>query len=306
MAESITTSYSGEFSKRYKAAALLSAPTLDKGTITILPNVRHKTVLQKVASTNILVNATCNFDDATTVTLTEAVLETKELNANVQLCKKTFRASWQAAEMGYSQYSELPKDFASFMVAHVTEKIASSIESSIWNGDKSVSGQFDGFKTLMLLDSTVNDVTGTTITTANCVTELQKIYDAIPNTLFGSPDLRIYCSSEIIKHYVAALGGFSVAATSNNGVQNNGTMWYNNGELSFNGVALQHAPGMAANCAIAAESTNLFYGCALESNAGDIRVIDMGLTDGSDNVRIVARVQAGVQYAIGADCVLYS
>ena len=70
---SITTTYAGEFAGKYVAAALLSAPTLDKGLIEIMPNVYYKSVIQKVGTDDILKNATCDFDPTSTVTLTERV-----------------------------------------------------------------------------------------------------------------------------------------------------------------------------------------------------------------------------------------
>jgi hypothetical protein len=42
------------------------------------------------------------------------------------------------------------------------------------------------------------------------------------------------------------------------------------------------------------------------SDQSEVRVIDMAETDGSDNVRVVMRFTAGVQYGIGSDIVLYS
>ncbi len=47
---SITTTYAGEFSGKYIAAALLSAPTLEKGGMTIMPNVKYKQVIKRVAT----------------------------------------------------------------------------------------------------------------------------------------------------------------------------------------------------------------------------------------------------------------
>ena len=47
MSVSLTTTYAGEFSGKYIAAALLSADTLDKGLITVMPNVKFKSVIQK-------------------------------------------------------------------------------------------------------------------------------------------------------------------------------------------------------------------------------------------------------------------
>ena len=55
---SITTNYAGEFASKYIAAALLSANTLDKGLIEILPNVNYKTTLQKVATNDIVKDGT--------------------------------------------------------------------------------------------------------------------------------------------------------------------------------------------------------------------------------------------------------
>ena len=81
----ITTTYAGEFAGKYLAAALLSAPTLEQGGVSILPNVAYKQVMQKVATGNIVANATCDFTASGTVTLTERVLTTEEFQVNLQL-----------------------------------------------------------------------------------------------------------------------------------------------------------------------------------------------------------------------------
>jgi len=44
---SISTTYAGQFSGKYIAAALLSAPTLDKELITLKPNIKYKEVIKK-------------------------------------------------------------------------------------------------------------------------------------------------------------------------------------------------------------------------------------------------------------------
>ena len=48
MATSISTTYAGEFAGKYIQAALLSGKTLGEETITILPNIVHKQIMQKV------------------------------------------------------------------------------------------------------------------------------------------------------------------------------------------------------------------------------------------------------------------
>jgi len=57
---------------------------------------------------------------------------------------------------------------------------------------------------------------------------------------------------------------------------------------------------------VAAEKSNLFFGTGLMSDQNEVKVIDMADIDGSQNVRIVMRYTAGVQYGIGSDIVLYS
>ena len=88
MSLSITTSYSGEFSSKYVAAALLSADTLDKGNITIMPNVKFKSVIQKASTDDIVKDATCDFQTGQgTLTLTEKILQEKGIDATLELSK---------------------------------------------------------------------------------------------------------------------------------------------------------------------------------------------------------------------------
>jgi hypothetical protein len=57
---------------------------------------------------------------------------------------------------------------------------------------------------------------------------------------------------------------------------------------------------------VAAEKSNLFFGTGLLSDQNEVKVIDMADIDGSQNVRVVMRFTAGVQYGIGSEIVLYS
>ena len=84
-------------------------------------------------------------------------------------------------------------------------------------------------------------------------------------------------------------------------------MWYGKGAaLSFDGIPLFLAEGLAANTAMAAQSSNLFFGTSLLSDHQEARVIDVSQYDGSDNVRVIMRLAAGAQIGVGADVVLYS
>jgi hypothetical protein len=303
---SITTNYAGAFASKYISAALLSANTLDKGLIEILPNVNYRTTLQKVNTDGIVRDATCDFDATSTLTLTDRILEVEPFQVNLQLCKKDYYDSWIGGQMGFSAYDSIPASFADFLIAHVAAKTAQKIEQNIWNGTAASAGEFSGFLSLMTADSDVIDVTATTVTAANVITELGKVADAIPSALYGKEDLQIFVPQNVAKAYVRALGGFGTSGLGANGVDNKGTMWYGQGDLFFDGIKVVMCNGLPSNKMVAAQASNLFFGTGLLNERNEVRVLDMADLDGSDNIRVILRFFAGVQYGIGADVVLYS
>jgi hypothetical protein len=292
----ITSSYSGEFAGKYLGASLLSADTLDKGAITILPNVKYKAAMKVGAMANLVRSADCDFDSSTsTLTLTEKVLTPTELQVNLQVCKKELHSDWEAAQMGFSAFDELPPLFSDYVIARVAAEVAKATEVSIWQGSAG-EGNFDGFETLLTADADVNDVTAGTVTTANVIAELQKIVDAIPSGVYGKEDLTIYISQNIAKAYVGAQAALGYRDLYHVGQT----------EMNFQGIPLFATGGLADNTAVAAQKSNLFFGTGLLDDRNEVKVIDMADLDGSQNVRVVMRYTAGVQHGIGSDIVLYA
>jgi hypothetical protein len=303
---SITTTYAGEFAGKYISAALLSASTIENGGIEVKPNVKYKEVIKKLATNDLVKNATCDFDATSTVTLTERILQPEEFQINLSLCKKDFRSDWEAIQMGYSAFDNLPPSFQDFLLAHVAAKAAQNNEISIWRGVNATAGQFDGLVTLATADATVIDVAGEAITAANVIAEMGSVIDAIPSELYGQEDLYLYVSQNVARAYVRALGGFAASGLGANGTNAMGTQWFNNGSLTFDGVKIFVANGLADNYMMAAQKSNLYFGTGLLSDHNEVKVIDMADIDGSQNVRIVMRFTAGVQYGIGSELVLYT
>ena len=307
MALTITSTYAGEFAGKYIAAALLSGSTIDNGGIEIMPNVKYKEVIQKVDTSGLIVDSSCDFTNTGNVTLTERIIQPEEFQVNLELCKTPFIANWGAQSMGYSAFDQLPPTFAEFLIAHVAKEVAQKTEQNIWNGANAVVGSFDGFVPLMTADVAVPKVVApAAVDAANVIAELGRIVDAIPSALYGKEDLYLYVSQNIARAYVRALGGFAAAGVGANGVNNEGTQWWNNGALTFDGVKIFVAQGLPDDHAVAAEKTNLYFGTGLMSDMNLVKVLDMGDLDGSQNVRVIMRFTAAVQYGISTDCVLYS
>ena len=305
----IATTYAGEFAGKYVAAALLPAPTLANNLITIKQNVKYKEVLKRVSLNDVVKDATCDFTATSTLALTEKILEPKELQINLQLCKQDFRSDWEAIEMGFSAFDNLPKTFSDFLIAYVAEKAAAKNEFNIWQGDADNTGEFDGFETLLAVDPNLvpaQEVTGTIVTSSNVAAQLGLIVDAMPDTLYGREDLRLYVSNNIFKAYVRSLGGFGASGLGANGFEGRGSMWYTTGgALFFEGIPVVMCTGMSANTAILTTIDNLYFGTSLLSDHQLVKILDMSDLDGSQNVRVIMRFTAGVQYANIEDIVTY-
>jgi len=305
---SITSSYVGTFASKYVSAALLSANTINNGYVTVLPNVKYKTTLPKIATDAILKDASCDFTATSTVTLTERILTVEDFQVNLQLCKKDFHSTFLGEQQGASAHDSLPTSFADYLVAHVAAKVAAKVETNIWSGATANSGEFDGFEVLLAADANLpsaNEVSGTTVTASNVITELGKIVDAIPTAVYGKEGVAIYAAKNIVKAYIRALGGFGSSGLGANGVNQQGTQWYNNGSLSFDGIPVYMVEGMSSNKAICTYKDNLFFGCSLLSDENEVKVIDMAEYDGSMNVRVVMRMAMGIQYGVVEDIVTY-
>jgi hypothetical protein len=304
---SISTTYAGEFAGKYIAAALLSAPTLEKGGITIMPNVKYKQVIKRVATDDIIRNATCDFDPTSTITLTEKILQPETFQVNLQLCKTDFRSDWDAIQMGYSAFDVLPKSFADFLIAHAAEKVAAGMETSIWQGVNSTAGQFAGIMTQLDVDAALpagQKIAGTTVDASNVIAQLGSIIDALPAALYGKEDLTLYVSNNIYRAYVRALGGFAASGVGANGFENRGTNQVLD-NLYFDGVRIFLANGLASNTALLAQTSNLYFATGLMNDMNEVRVLDMGDLDGSQNVRVVMRFTADAKYGFASDVVTY-
>jgi len=304
---SITTTYAGEFAGKYIAAALLSARTLDNGYVTIVPNVKYKQVIQKIAVDSIVNDASCDFVTSGTVALTERILEPKELQVNLELCKQEFVDSWEALQLGFSAFDEIPASFNDFLISYVGGKVAEATEQSIWAGNSATNGQFQGLLPALSASAAaggagavIKSAQSGSITSANVLTKLDGLVNAIPDTVYGKEDLTIYVPTGVAKAYQQALAGGAAGANGWNNQMNVGEKPYN-----FNGIEIVLAPGMTNSYMVAAQKSNLYFGTGLMSDYNEVRVLDMANLDGSQNYRVIMRYTADTEFGIGQDIAIH-
>ena len=306
----ISTTYAGEFAGQYIAAALLSAKTLDNKYVTIHPNVKYREVIQKIDVANIITDASCDFVTSGSVALSERILEPKELQVNLELCKQQFVDSWEALQLGYSAFDTIPASFNDYLISYVGGQVAQATEISIWQGNNATNGQFAGFQSA--LSASIAASTGVipaggagtaisgSITSANVLSVLNTTVNSIPNAVYGKEDLLLYVPTNVAKAYQQALAGGAVGANGWNNQMNVGEKPFN-----FNGIEIVMCPGMSDSKIVAAQKSNLHFGTGLLSDYNQVKVLDMADLDGSQNFRIIMRYTAATTPGILSDIVYY-
>jgi hypothetical protein len=210
-------------------------------------------------------------------------------------------------QLGFSAFDTIPASFNDYLVSYVGGKVAEATEISIWQGVGATNGQFGGLLPALSAsaaaggasDVVKSSVSGS-ITSANVITALNGLVNAIPNEVYGKEDLMIYVPTNVAKAYQTALGGGSTGVNGYNNQLTVGEKPYN-----FNGIEIALCPGMTANYMVAAQKSNLYFGTGLLSDYNQVKVLDMSDLDGSQNYRIIMRYTAGTQFGIGEDVAIH-
>ena len=303
MAFTTSSNFAGTAAGFYISAALKEAKSL--GYLTTIENVKFKSNIQKQALSGVLADATCNFTGAGTLALTEAVLEPKNLQVNLDLCKSTLLDSFESLQMRAGAGAPPPPSFDDYVISYMAGVIADGTEGGIWTGTAAGAGSFQGYEgtggyLLAAQDGTVVQVdndggAATAYTAGNILANLQDLTAAIPAAVYVKEDLHIYMSPKTFRLYISAVStlGYINAYSMNKDY-----------DAVFEGVKIAVCPGMRNDTMVAAQKSNLFYGTDLLSDATRINLLDLSQIDGSQNIRLVARYSSGVKQGIGSDIVL--
>ena len=304
MAITVTqANFNGKSAGFFISAALKASNSLDY--MTSIENIKYKMNVQALNQTvDSIANASCDFDQAGTLALTEKVLEPKNLQVNLQLCKEDMLDSWEALQMRAGAGGGPSATFEDYIISYMGSIIAERTENDIWEGT-AVAGHFNGFLGLvtgLLLPgvdgAVVQDAAAAVPYTAgNIISNLQSAVENIPSQTLGKEDLHIYINQKAYQYYIGAVSTLGYV----NMYQMNDTY-----VPMFEGYKLAVCNGMADNQMVVAQTSNLFFGTDLLSDSTRISLMDMSQLDGSDNLRLVCKYSAGVQTGTGADIVRQS
>ena len=328
-----TSSYDGELALPYIAPAILAAETIATGAVTVHQNVKYKAVLKKLSNAAEIVKANdCSFTGvANDLDLDEVVLQVTELMVNQELCKKDFRADYEALQTGRGLLNDrIPPNFETFLLQFLGRKVAENIEKSIWGGnfdptDSTLTGggeittSFDGLFH-HIVDGAASlgndDQVAGAFASGNVLARLDGVVNDAPATVQNDSRAVIYMSRKTGFILQRALGGFvdrsTVAPVTTAGDDIAGNQSAAQGIASpefltggltsqYMGIPIVMLPGCPNDTMLYTNPENLHFGCDLTTDQTNARVVDMSLTDGSDNVRVAMRFSGGTQIASLAD-----
>ena len=187
-------------------------------------------------------------------------------------------------------------------MTYLAGKISEQIEFNLWVGNFSGSvGGASGYTAFNGLLKVISDAKSGTpdyniaaaLTAANIMTAVDATVAVIPASIIGSPNTKCYMSRKTFQLYMQAC----MAAGTGGPLQpaDNSIL------RQVYGYEIYVCPGFSNDCLLFAQPDNLFVGTDLVSDQNEVRVVDMSLTDASDNVRMAMRYRFGTQIGFASD-----
>lgn len=306
MASTITvdSNYNGEVAGEIIGAAFKEADTIQKGLITVLPDIKFKISLRKIAYGDGRTDFACGWEPKGSVTLSEKTLEPKKIMNNLEICKEQFNQVWSSMQMGFSAHNDnIPNDVDQALIAEILADTAEATEDQIWQGVAATDGQFGGFIPLFDADADIikdgNGITGlgAAISKANVISELEKVTTAIPIELRRKTDMIFGVSNDVANFYSQAL----ISPQISSGSDAPGSPQ----TLQYGIYKLEIINGLPANTFVVFQKKNLYFGTGLMSDHNELRIKDMDESLLTNQIRYKMVYTAGVQYVNSEEIIHY-
>lgn len=214
------SAYTRQELKPLLQAAVFSAKTqqmIKSGGIT-LTDVKSAVAIPIFETDAVFGAQSCSFDPSGTTSFTQRTITVGKIKVEEKLCPKDMEAYFlQEALKAGSTYEDFGNaDFQRAYLERKNEKIASQLETAIWQGDTASYSpninKFDGLQKLIAAGSPINaNVSGytgiapvTTITPSNVLAVVKGMKNAIPAALKGMKDVVIFCGYDVYDMYVDA------------------------------------------------------------------------------------------------------
>ena len=266
--------------------------------VTIQPDIKTTATINIIDSTLVGQAGSCGFNADGTTTLSQRPLTVKPIKVNEAICVETLESYYTQKMMNAGSYNEnLP--FEQIYAEDKAEKIADMIESVLWKGDTTGSGNLalvDGYLKLIdsisAVDGNVDGVTvATGVTSANIVDIIDGMVASIPADVIDADDLVLFVGYDKYRAYAKALRDanlFHYTGEENQGQEFSQMVPGTNVKV----VAVKGLNGTSRM--VLSRVANLYVGVDMLNDAEDFNIF---YSQDNDEVRFISKFKLGVQVA---------
>lgn len=300
--------------------SLQKAHTIDNGYVRVLPNITKDSKIKKLVMANNTISQVdardCAWTPTQRFTLDEATISVKNYKINEEQCLEDLDSVYSemvfnsigATKDKYPAVGE-PQNLESALMFHLQNALSNDIERIIWGGSgNTVAGIHDGILDKALADAnTIKVQNPVTIDATNVLSEIQRVYDAIPDAVLNDGEfdpekaaVKIFVGLNIMRYLKQAL-----STTPTNYQVTLPSFTVEGGKVFYMGVEIC-VVGLPANTMVAASKDNLYFATDLLSDTQEIRAT-MGselFNESKWFAKGAYRADAG--YIFGDEVVIYS
>lgn len=284
----VNAGYNGALAGEILVEAFKKSDTINKGAITVLPNNIGTGYLPRLEYGAELQDYSCGFDPAGDVDYTDVEVVMKKFKIDHELCKDEFRQTFQAQASGlFAANSDIPLSIQDAILAAIVENLGSKVDSFIWNNATL------GLKAKLTADGDYIEVQNVSLTKANVVAQMERVYDEIPEAIIESEDLVIAVSPKVARLYKQAQTEQGLNTT------------VGDKPLDYLGVPVISIGALSGDEMFAYRVKNLGFLTGLESDLNQVSVKDMDESDLSGTIRTKVVLEMGAGFSFAEEIVWY-
>ena len=132
--------YAGKVLGGYMFTSLLSGDSVSRGLITVVQNVKKRTIMRNIFKTTKFQDPSCSFNGASgDISIEERYLDPVKYDVQEEYCFEDLIESWESEELraGSLSDNEATKDLSDFVATRTVEEIAAMNEQLYWLGKAS-------------------------------------------------------------------------------------------------------------------------------------------------------------------------
>jgi hypothetical protein len=230
------------------------------------------------------------------LTISEAVLTPKEFKINSDICFADVYKLWDGPAPDGLNNENLSAELEDAVISAFSARSAENLELLAWQG-----GTTGATGNLTLVNGYAQQakaggvtLTGTTLSSSNIVTEMNKVINALPTAVKAKKsNLVLFVSTQAAFFYEQNLAAQGTQTTAQGQA------------MSIYGIEVRPVPGMPTNVMVLGERSNFYIGTDLESDYSEVALIDKRYTTGDEVISFKMKYKIDFKIAFPGEVVLY-